>query len=155
MSKEKIKLPEIKISVKFKGKTPENSIVITDSKDVADLCRKIFDADTIEWGEEFILICLNNRNSVLGYFKISSGGMTETTVDVRMLFLAAIQSCATSIIVAHNHPTGFVSPSNEDVKLTKKIKEGGDLLQIRLLDHLIISAGSYYSFSESNRDVTL
>jgi DNA repair protein RadC len=149
MSKVDFFIPEIKISVSFdRRKTELHSIQST--QDAFLVFQKIFNADTIDWNEEFILLCLNNANKVLGYYKISSGGMLATVVDLRMLFMTALNALSTQIIIAHNHPSGNLNPSNSDIALTKKIKEAGDFLDIKLLDHIIISDGEYYSFLENN-----
>jgi DNA repair protein RadC len=98
--------------------------------------------------EEFWIIYLNHRNKIIGKEKISSGGLTATIVDLRMLFKGAIERLATSIILAHNHPSGTLKPSQADIKLTNKIKEAGHILDVQVLDHLIISDTGYYSFAD-------
>jgi DNA repair protein RadC len=98
--------------------------------------------------EEFWIIYLNHRNKIIGKEKISAGGLTATIVDVRMLFKRAIERLATSIILAHNHPSGTLKPSQADIKLTNKIKEAGKILDVQVLDHLIISDTGYYSFAD-------
>ncbi len=141
-------IPEIKISVSFDRRKSElHSIKST--KDAFSVFQMIFNADTIDWNEEFILLCLNNANKVLGYYKISSGGMLATVVDLRMLYMTALNSLATQIIIAHNHPSGNLNPSTADKQLTQKIKQAGDFLDIKLLDHIIISDGEHYSFLEN------
>ena len=98
--------------------------------------------------EEFWIIYLNHRNKIIGKEKISSGGLTATIVDIRMLFKGAVERLATSIILAHNHPSGTLKPSKADIKLTNKIKEAGQILDVQILDHLIISDTGYYSFAD-------
>lgn len=98
--------------------------------------------------EEFWIIYLNHRNKIIGKEKISAGGLTATIVDIRMLFKSAIERLATSIILAHNHPSGTLKPSQADIKLTNKIKEAGKILDVQVLDHLIISDTGYYSFAD-------
>ena len=80
--------------------------------------------------------------------QLSKGGITATLVDVRLLFKKAIEISAVAVIVAHNHPSGKLKPSNSDLQLTKKIKESGALLEIKLLDHLIITQKDYFSFAD-------
>ena len=77
---------------------------------------------------------------------MSSGGITGTTVDLRMIFSAALKANATSIMIAHNHPSGNTRPSDADRYMTTKIRQAGELLDIKLMDHLIITSESYYSF---------
>jgi DNA repair protein RadC len=99
--------------------------------------------------EEFWVLYLNNSNKVLSKFQISKGGITATLVDVRLLFKKAIEIGAVAIIICHNHPSGKINPSIEDKNLTKKIKLGGMSLDIKLLDHLIITEKSYFSFADN------
>ena len=98
--------------------------------------------------EEFWAIFLNQKNHVIYKTQISKGGISGTLVDVRVIFRIAIEHFATSVVVAHNHPTGNLTPSQPDISITRRIKEAGDLLDIKLLDHLIIGENSFFSFSE-------
>ncbi|MEC5156530.1 RadC family protein [Chryseobacterium sp. MP_3.2] len=100
--------------------------------------------------EQFWAIFLNQNNRILGKCQLSSGGINQSVVDVRILFKTAIEHFATGIVVAHNHPSGNLKPSQEDLKITKQITEAGKLLNIQLLDHLIISQNSYFSFADEN-----
>jgi DNA repair protein RadC len=101
--------------------------------------------------EEFWVVFLNHRNKIIGKQKISAGGLTATVVDIRILFKHAIERLATSIILAHNHPSGTLKPSQADIQLTNKIKEAGKVLDVQLLDHLIIADTGYYSFADEGR----
>jgi len=98
--------------------------------------------------EQFHILLLNRANKIIGTRKISEGGMSGTVVDPKVIFYKAIQAKASGIIMAHNHPSGNLKPSDSDIQLTKKMKEGGRLLEISILDHLIISNNSYYSFAD-------
>lgn len=98
--------------------------------------------------EEFWVVFLNQGNKVLKVIKLSQGGITGSVVDVRILMKAALDCFATGIIVAHNHPSGNLKPSQEDINVTKQIAKSGELLSIKLLDHLIINQNSYYSFAD-------
>lgn len=98
--------------------------------------------------EEFWAIFLDQKNHVIYKTQISKGGISGTLVDVRVIFRIAIEHFATSVVVAHNHPTGNLTPSQPDISITRRIKEAGDLLDIKLLDHLIIGENSFFSFSE-------
>jgi DNA repair protein RadC len=91
---------------------------------------------------------LNRANKILGTFQVSSGGITGTVVDPRIVFQSALKANATSIIIAHNHPSGQLTASQADIDLTKKLKEGGAVLDIPVLDHLIITESNYYSFAD-------
>lgn len=100
--------------------------------------------------EEFWAVFLNQNNRIITKSRLSSGGINQSVVDVRILFKSALEHCATGIIVAHNHPSGNQKPSPEDLKITKQISEGAKLLNIQLLDHLIITQNSYLSFADEN-----
>ncbi len=97
--------------------------------------------------EEFWILYLNNSNRVLQKLQLSKGGITGTLVDVRIAFKNALENGATSIILAHNHPSGTLKPSQADIKLTKKLKIAGESLDIKVLDHLIITQNNYFSFA--------
>lgn len=98
--------------------------------------------------EESWALLLNQNNNVIYRQKLSSGGITGSLVDVRVLFQAALEHYATAIILAHNHPSGSLKPSAEDLNITKRIAEGGKILQIHLMDHLIITQNGYFSFAD-------
>lgn len=98
--------------------------------------------------EEFWAIFLNQSNKVVHTQQLSSGGINQSIVDVRILFKNALELLSTGIIIAHNHPSGSLKPSAEDINITKKIKEAGSILNIQLLDHLIITQDHYFSFAD-------
>lgn len=100
--------------------------------------------------EEFWAIFLNQKNQIVYKTQISKGGISGTLVDVRVLFRIALEHFATSIIVAHNHPSGSLKPSLEDIQITKNIKNAGEILNVTLLDHLIIGDNSFFSFAEES-----
>ncbi|MBX9888294.1 MAG: DNA repair protein RadC [Flavobacteriaceae bacterium] len=96
--------------------------------------------------EEFWIIYLNNSNKILAKSQLSKGGITGTLVDVRIVFKSALEMGATSLILCHNHPSGTLVPSDADKHITKKLKIAGDSLEIKVLDHLIITETNYFSF---------
>lgn len=98
--------------------------------------------------EEFWVILLNNSNKVLHKYALSKGGITGTLVDLRLLFKDALSYGAVGIILAHNHPSGALKPSKADLTITKRIKDGAATLDLKLLDHLIITEKTYYSFAD-------
>lgn len=98
--------------------------------------------------EEFWLICLNRNNRFIAKHKISSGGITGTIADTKMIFNVALKELACGIILCHNHPSGNLQPSEQDKQLTKKIVEAAKLLEIDVLDHIIIAHQQYYSFTD-------
>ena len=104
--------------------------------------------DHIEHYECFYIMMLNNSNQVLGISKLSQGGITGTLVDFRIMFQNLIKANATAFIMFHNHPSGTLEPSTADKNLTKKGKEAAQLLDIKLLDHLVITTESYFSFAD-------
>jgi DNA repair protein RadC len=116
------------------------------SKDVADIFQPLL-SDLQH--EEFWILFLNRSNRVIDRMKLSQGGISGTVTDVRMVMKRAIEFLASGIIVCHNHPSGNLNPSESDSKITKKIKEAGNLMDIQLLDHLIISGKEYYSFADN------
>ena len=96
--------------------------------------------------EEFWVLFLNNSNKVISKAQLSKGGITGTIVDVRLVFKLALESGATSLILCHNHPSGNLAPSEADKQITKKLKLAGESLDVKVLDHLIITETKYYSF---------
>jgi len=100
--------------------------------------------------EEFWMLMLNNDQRIIGKSQLSSGGLTSTIVDVRILFKRALEAMATSIILVHNHPSGQLKPSTSDKEITYKIKEAGKVLDIKLLDHIIVTQHDYLSFADEN-----
>lgn len=118
---------------------------ISSSADIVDLMQPHL-ADLIH--EEFWLILLNRANHVITKIAISRGGISGTVVDPRLVFKAAIENNSSGIILCHNHPSGNTKPSNEDIQLTKKLRDAGKNLDINVLDHIIIAGASFYSFAD-------
>jgi len=100
--------------------------------------------------EEFWIVYLNNSNKVLHKEQLSKGGLTGTVVDVRLVFKKAIELFSTAIILCHNHPSGKLQPSQADKSITNKLKLAGETLDIKVLDHLIITENAYFSFADEN-----
>ena len=98
--------------------------------------------------EEFWLLMLNRANRVVGRYKVSQGGLSGTVIDTRIILKKALDNLASSIIVCHNHPSGNNQPSDADVKITEKLKKAAEMLEIKLLDHVIIADKSYFSFAD-------
>ncbi len=99
--------------------------------------------------EEFWVLFLNRSNKVIDRMKISQGGISGTVTDIRIIMKKAVENLASGIIVCHNHPSGNLTPSDSDTNITRKIKDAGNLMDIQLLDHLIISDRDYYSFADN------
>ncbi|AYM98966.1 RadC family protein [Chryseobacterium sp. 3008163] len=98
--------------------------------------------------EEFWAVFLNQSNKVIHISQLTQGGINQSIVDIRIVFKTALEHFATGIIISHNHPSGNLKPSAEDINITKKIQEAGNLMKIQLLDHLIITQNSYLSFAD-------
>ncbi len=138
---------EIEIVYKTKVK-PSNRPRITGSKDIYPLLLSIWDMNLIELQEQFIVLLLNRNNRVLGVYKASTGGITGTVADPRLILAAALKAGAASIILSHNHPSSSVAPSRADEQLTQKIKMAASYHDISVLDHIIVTTEGYYSFAE-------
>ena len=124
-------IPEITIKVSMSKKVKKSELVkLHSSRETADLLRRLYNADTFDWTEEFIILCLNRQNAVVGFKKISSGGITGTVADPKVILTTALNTLATSIILSHNHPSGNLQPSKADDELTKKIKHAASFLDI-------------------------
>jgi len=98
--------------------------------------------------EEFWIIYLNNSNKIIAKSQLSKGGITGTVVDVRLVFKTALELGAVGIILTHNHPSGTLQPSESDKQITRKLKTGGEQLDIKILDHVIVTESRYFSFSD-------
>ena len=139
-------LAEIKVSYKSKQKS---RVRVLTSMDAFNILYPLYDKDTIEFQEQFFLLLLNRMNVVLGWIKLSTGGSSGTVVDPKMVFGIALQTFSCNIMLSHNHPSGNLLPSKNDIALTQNIVKSGKLLEIELLDHLIITHDEkYYSFAD-------
>lgn len=110
--------------------------------------RSVWNLDTLELVEEFVIVCLNNGREVLGWVKVASGGLSSAPVDPRLVFGVALQAASSSLILAHNHPGGQLQPSAEDRIVTKRLKDAGSILGIEVADHIILTKDGAYSFME-------
>jgi DNA repair protein RadC len=120
---------------------------ITCSRDAYDMLRSdLMDLDH----EEFWVLLLNRNHQVLRKLSISRGGVSGTVVDPKLVFKHALSQLASALIVAHNHPSGHLKPSKADISLTEKLRDGGKLLEIPVLDHLILTNEGYLSFADEN-----
>lgn len=144
----KHKVNEIKVSYQEKlASLPSEHV--KDSADAAKVLFANWNKDTIALHESFKVLLLNNSNKVKGIYELSNGGITATVVDIRLLFAVVLKTISVAIILAHNHPSGKRQPSEADKQLTQKIKDAADYLDIKILDHLIITPdGSYFSFAD-------
>jgi len=147
-NQKKINFPKIKVKVTA---TKGDEVFISSPDDLPDMLRMLFNADTIEWTEEFLVVCLNRAHKVLGYYKVGAGGFSNVVCDPKVVLTIALQSAASSIILAHNHPSGNTNPSDSDILVTDKIKKACSYLDINLLDHFIITSDSHYSFMDRGK----
>lgn len=122
---------------------------ITGSKDAEAILRPYFESEGIEHHETMIMLCLNRAQRVIAVYKLSQGGLAGTVCEPSMIFQCAILTNSAGIILAHNHPSGNLIPSQGDLDITKRVKQAGILLGIKLLDHIILSPeNKYYSIGE-------
>lgn len=146
-----MKLPEITLNINYSDKVKKSELhKITSSKDCVGILRPLFDS-SINWREEMVMLCLNRANKVIAYYRVSVGGTTGTVCDPKIIFSVALNCLANSIILCHNHPSGNLQPSLADNQITQKIKDAGKLLEITLLDHIIITDESFYSYADEGK----
>lgn len=141
-----MEVAEIKVS--YSNNNVER-IKVTNSQILYNLVVKQWDLDLIEFQEEVKIVLLNRANIVLGIYEMSKGGTSGTVVDIKIILGIALKCNASSIVIAHNHPSGTLQPSEPDKSITKKLKEACGILDLNLLDHLIITGQGYYSFSDN------
>ena len=121
---------------------------VSRSREAYELLLKHWDKDKIELMEQFKVVFLNRCHRVMGIYDLSTGGITGTVADPRLIFTAALKINACELILAHNHPSGNLRPSRADEELTQKIKTAARYLDILMMDHLIVSEEGYYSFAD-------
>lgn len=137
------------VSICYKNSIPSSQRpMVCGSLQVADLLRHLWNGDEMEVRESFKLLLLNNANRVLGIYHASEGGTTGTIVDIRLLLTVALKANACKVLAVHNHPSANLKPSSADIRMTSKLKDAAALLNITLLDHIILSTESYYSFAD-------
>ena len=145
MKHEVVGIPTIKLSyVTPKGHRPQ----LKTSADVYNVVKQLYDRNTIELREEFNVLYLNRRNVILGVLPLSIGDVRGSLVDKRIVIATALLSNASNIILAHNHPSGILSPSNEDLELTSQISRAAALHSLKVIDHLIVTKDGFLSFAD-------
>lgn len=140
-------IAEIEISYKPILKASERA-KITCSKDAFEILKTCWNQNEIDLVEHFRILLLSNGNKVIGSRLISTGGTSNTVADPKLIFGIALKAAASAIILAHNHPSGILAPSEPDLIQTRKLEEAGKLLDLPIIDHLIISSEGYYSFAD-------
>ncbi|QDK82621.1 DNA repair protein [Spirosoma sp. KCTC 42546] len=137
------------VEIIYRNKTPyQDRIQITKSTTAYEILRQSWDENRMELVEQFKILLLDQKNNCLAISDIATGGMSACIADPKLIFATALKARATGIILAHNHPSSNLQPSEADKILTRKIKEGGKLLDIAILDHLIVTPQNYYSFAD-------
>ena len=122
--------------------------MLKSAKQCYQLLLQTWDENKIEFVEQFKVILLNKAQRVLGIYELSTGGVAGTVADPKLVFTAALKANACNIILSHNHPSGNLKPSRADEELTKKIASGGMYLDIKVIDHIIVTSEGYYSFAD-------
>lgn len=125
--------------------------VVNNTNDTLECLSEFFDKSTIALQEQFVVIYLNSALRIIGVYKHTRGTMSATLVDVKLIMATGIQLAAHNIIVAHNHPSGRLTPSNADLQITAKLKKAGSLLDIEVLDHIIVDCQfKHFSFCKND-----
>ena len=151
-SNEILTVCEVKISYRPTVKPCERPL-LNSSRDIYKFLMEngVFDPSTIQYREFFKMILLNNAMRVLGVSHLSEGSVNQTVVDIRHIMQTAILSNSTGIVLCHNHSSGNLTPSVDDDRATRQIKEACKIFNIFLIDHLIISSENYYSYADEGR----
>jgi DNA repair protein RadC len=124
---------------------------VTNSEEAHRVLMQVFNHNTIACQEQVIVLHLDHANQVKGFQRLSYGGISTTTIDIRLVLSVALKSFASGLIISHNHPTGNTKPSDQDVQITKKLKDACEILDLKLLDHVIVTPGhGYFSFRDES-----
>jgi DNA repair protein RadC len=146
-------LAELKVSYKRRQRVDRDQVtmpwMVSSPYTAEKYLRSVWNPDTLELIEDFLIVCLNGRNEVLGWVKVASGGFTSAPVDPRVVFSIALKTAASSLLLAHNHPSSSLEPSPEDKEVTTRLKKAGDILGIRVVDHIILTANGAFSFAHA------
>jgi DNA repair protein RadC len=136
------------IITSYNRKRNKTGIIIRSSQDIYALVKRLYKREEIEHREKMFAVFLSHRYEVMGWQLQSVGGLTGTVCDPKILFQGALTANASAVILVHNHPSGNLKASHQDILLTKKVNEGAKLLDMQLLDHLIISDDGYVSLAD-------
>ena len=139
---------EVELTYKSTSKTRSK---IYSSEDAYKVLLPTYKEGTICYKEYFKVLFLNQSSQILGYTLISEGGITETCADVRVILQAALLTNSVAIILAHNHPSGSMKPSRQDMEITKQVKDAARFMRITVTDHLILTDEGYYSFADEGQ----
>ncbi|MDE7236872.1 MAG: JAB domain-containing protein, partial [Paramuribaculum sp.] len=136
------------LGVRCRDEQPDEKPQIKCSADIYSYIRGRLEEEP---REHFVVLTLSRSNRITGCYKVSEGGTTATVVDVKLLTKEALERLAENIVLVHNHPSGNLKPSPQDIDLTRRIKGAAELFGIRVLDHIIIGRSGYYSFSDEGK----
>lgn len=145
----KYKIPQIRLSyvADMIVEKPE----IFNSSSIADFFRETYEEGEIDYRESFKVAYLNHAHKLIGIHTLSVGGTAATVVDKKILFSGALLANASFIILCHNHPSGSLRPSPQDDSLTRNLVEAGKILDIRVMDHVIVTSNGYYSYNDEGQ----
>jgi len=143
--------PELaELKVTYKRRLPrKRPSTLSGVVQAEDFLRTIWDEETMDLREEFVVVCLDASLTVLGWVRLHVGGLDASTVDARLVFGVALKAASSGLLVAHNHPSGKVEPSEQDKALTRRLRQGARLLGLRFVDHLILGREGSYSFAST------
>lgn len=137
------------VEIVYRNTTPyQERIQIKSSATAYEILLATWNANRLEMVEQFKILLLDQNNNCLGVSEIATGGTSSCLADPKVIFATALKARAASLILAHNHPSGSLTPSEADKALTRKLKDGGRLLDIAVLDHLIVTPRNYVSFAD-------
>ncbi|MEZ5003923.1 MAG: JAB domain-containing protein [Chitinophagales bacterium] len=138
------------INIRYKKKKFKSNCndKITDSAIAYKILKSNWNLDTIELVEEFKVLLLDNSNQLNGIYAASTGGLTNCMIDKRLIFGVILKTASIKIVLAHNHPSGNLHPSQADIELTKQIKKVAEFMDIDVMDHIILTSKGYYSFAD-------
>ena len=142
---------ELTVTYKPKVKAADRYVIRSSVDAYSLLMQSAFHTDTLEYKEYVKLVLLNNANKVLGIATISEGGMNSTVVDIRLVLQTALLAHSSSIILAHNHPSGKLTPSGYDDAMTQQVRKAAELVDIILHDHIIVTRDGYYSYKDEGK----
>ncbi|WP_179318820.1 JAB domain-containing protein [Winogradskyella helgolandensis] len=140
-----MKVSEIKVS--YSNENPDK-VIIKDSQSVYELITNHWDVNLIELQEEVKVVLLNRANIVIGIYDLAKGGISGCIVDIKLVLSVALKALTSHIVLVHNHPSGNLKPSEADKRITNKLSNACEIVEITLLDHLIITKDNYYSFKD-------
>lgn len=141
-------LGEVTLNYKYHNPSIKDRPLITNSSDAVEVIKFVIDMQRIALQEQFIVIYLNQANKVIGTMNVFSGSIKSTVIDIKLILASGILLMSSGVIVAHNHPSGNLKPSREDLALTKRLSTALQYMEMKLVDHFIITPDEdYLSFA--------